>query len=74
MDAGQVLKWVLPILARGVAWILAAKLGMEAAQANSAALQAVEALGALVLVAVSVYTSVKGRKTLVLTEPPKPPR
>ena len=35
-------------------------------------LEAAEALGALALVAVSVYTSVTGRKKL-LAEPPTPP-
>ncbi len=34
MDVKQVIAWVVPILARGIAWILAAKLGIEAAEAQ----------------------------------------
>lgn len=65
MDKKQLIRWFVPIVARGLAWFLAVKLGLEAAQADSEALAAAEALGALALVAVSVYTSVKGRKKLL---------
>jgi len=34
MDVKQVIAWLVPILARGIAWILAAKLGIEAAEAQ----------------------------------------
>ena len=69
MNKTQLLKWLVPIVARGLAWILAAKFGMDAAAAKLDATSAAEALGALVLVGVSVYTSVKGRKKLLATPP-----
>ena len=72
MDRKQLIKWLIPVVARGLAWILAARLGLEAADAQSQAAAAAEALGALALVAVSVYTSVTGRKKL-LAQPPDPP-
>jgi len=70
MDYRQVLKWLLPIVVRGLAWILAAWLGMEATAADSNAAAIGEALLALVLVGISVYTSIKGRKTLLETPAP----
>lgn len=70
MDYRQAVSWLVPILARGVAWVLAVRLGMEAAQAQDVATQAASAIGALVLVGVSIYTSVKGRQKLLNTEPP----
>ena len=73
MNKTQLLKWLVPIVARGLAWIFAVKLGMAAAEADTAAVASAEALGALVLVGVSVYTSVKGRKKLLAAEPPKNP-
>ena len=72
MDAKQLVAWLVPILARGIAWILAAKLGMEAAEAQDLATQAGAGLGALVLVGISIWTSVKGRKKLLLTDPSLP--
>ena len=71
MDHRQLIRWLIPVIARGVAWILAAWLGLEASEAQGSALQAAGALGALALVGVSVYTSVKGRKKL-LAMPPRP--
>ncbi len=72
MDAKQVIAWLVPILVRGIAWILAAKLGMEAAEAEDLATQAGMGLGALILVGISIYTSVKGRRKLLLTDPTLP--
>jgi hypothetical protein len=72
MDAKQLVAWLVPILVRGIAWILAAKLGMEAAEAQDLATQAGAGLGALVLVGISIWTSVKGRKKLLLTDPTLP--
>lgn len=71
MDKKQVIRWLVTIIARGLAWILAAKLGLEAAQAQNEATAAAEAVGALILVAISVYSSVKGRKKLLASEPPR---
>jgi len=70
MDKKQVIAWLVPIVARGLAWALSVKLGYEAAQAQSLGLQAAEALGALVLVGISIYTSLKGRKKLLMQPPP----
>jgi len=69
MDRKQLIKWLIPILARGLAWILAAKLGIEAADAQSQAATAAEALGALVLVGLSVWTSIRGRQKLQAAGP-----
>ncbi len=71
MDSKQVIAWLVPIVARGIAWILAAKLGFTAAESQNLATQIGAALGSLALVGVSIYTSVKGRKKLLATEPPK---
>ena len=72
MDAKQVLRWLVPILARGLAWILAAKLGVEAAEADSLGVQSAEAIAAVVLVAMSLWTSVKGRQKLLYADPTLP--
>ena len=64
MDKKQLLKWLVPVVARGLAWVLAAKMGMDAAQAKLDATTAAEAVGALLLVGISIYTSLKGRKKL----------
>ena len=69
MDKKQLIKWLIPVLARGLAWILAAKLGLEAADAQSQATAAAEVLGALALVAVSIYTSIRGRSRLAGRSP-----
>jgi len=70
MDYKQVIAWLIPIIARGIAWILAAKLGFTAAESQDLATQAGGAIGALALVGVSIYTSIKGRKKLLATPPP----
>ena len=62
MDKKQLIAWLVPIAVRGVAWVLAARLGFEAVEAQGLATQIGSALGALALVGVSIYTSVKGRK------------
>ncbi len=71
VDKKQVIAWLVPIVARGIAWILSAKLGMTAAESTDAATQAGAAIGSLALIALSVYSSVKGRKALLMQEPPK---
>lgn len=72
MDYSQVISWLVSILVRGLAWVFAAYLGVQATQAQSLATQAGTALGALALVGVSVYTSVKSRQNLLMTPPPTP--
>ena len=64
MDKKQLIKWLIPVLARGLAWILAARLGLEATDAQSHATAAAEAIGALALVGASIYTSIRGRSKL----------
>jgi hypothetical protein len=66
----QVKAWIVFALTRGIAWMLAGKLGMEAAKADSLAANIAEALCALAIAAATVYTSVHGRKTLLATTPP----
>lgn len=68
MDYKQVIKWVVPVIARGAAWALAAKLGLDATESQSLGLQIGEAVGALALVGVSIYTSIKGRQKLTKGE------
>ena len=70
MDIKQTVLWLVPIVARGAAWMLAAKLGVDATEAESLGGGLAEALGALALVSVSIWTSLKGRKKLLLAEPP----
>lgn len=64
MDKKTLIWWGVKAAARGLAWIGAAWLGMEAAVAESQGLAAAEALGALALVVISVITSLKGRTKL----------
>jgi len=70
MDKALVVRWVAGIVARGIAWVLAAKFGLDAATSQADAQSVAEALAALALVAVSVYSSIKGRKALLAAEPP----
>lgn len=70
MDKKQLIKWVIPIIARGIAWIGASWLALEASESESLGITIAEAIGAIVLVVASTYTSVKGRKTLLKTKPP----
>lgn len=70
VDAKQMMKWAVGAVARGITWILAGWLGMEAIAAETNGLMLAEALGAIVLVGISVYNSVKGRKTLQNQLPP----
>ncbi len=72
MDAKQWIAWLMPVLVRGLAWILAAKLGIEAVEADGLATEAGAAFGALTLIGVSIYTSLAGRKKLLLTDPTLP--
>jgi len=71
VDHKQLIKWLVPVIARGIAWVLAAKLGLDAAQARTDAATAAEALGALLLVGLSIYTSIRGRQKLLAQRPPE---
>ena len=63
MDKVAVLKKYLPwIVAHGVAWALAAWLGIEAVKADGIGAAAGEAVLAITLVGMSVYDSIRGRQ------------
>ncbi len=64
MDNKQVIGWVAAAAARGIAWLLAGKLGMDAADARNQAAAIAEALAALAIAGISIYSSVKGRRRL----------
>jgi len=70
MEKTTVIKWVAAAAARGIAWFLAGKLGMEAAQSNELGLSIAEALAALAVAGIAIYTSVKGRGKILQTPPP----
>jgi len=71
MDNAKVIQWIATAAARGIAWFLAGKLGLEAVQSNELGAAIAQALAALVIAGVSIYTSVKARSKLLATEPPK---
>lgn len=71
MTRKELIKWLTGILARGLAWFFAVKLGLAAAEAHSAAQSAAEALAAVALAAISIQSSIKSRKTLLNQPPPK---
>lgn len=69
MNHKQLIGWVVAAVARGIAWVLAAKLGLDAAQAQGEAQAIAEALAALALAGISIYSSVKGRRRLAAESP-----
>jgi len=71
VDKKQLIQWLVPVIARGIAWFFAVKLGMDAAESNSNAMALAQGLGAIVLAAASTYTSIKGRKKLQDATPTK---
>ena len=56
--------WMTGIVARGIAWFFAVKLGMNSVEATTNAEMIANAIGAVVLVGFSIYSSLKGRKKL----------
>jgi hypothetical protein len=70
VDNTRVIQWIAAAAARGIAWFLAGKLGIEAAQSNELGTALAEALAALVVAGIAIYTSVKGRGKLLATPPP----
>jgi hypothetical protein len=65
----QTIQWVATALMRLVVGYVAVKLGKDAVDEGTwSALS--EAAAALVIVGLSVYSSIKARKTLLATEPP----
>ena len=69
-DNKQVVTWITAAAARGIAWALAAWLGMDAVESGATGLGIAEALGALTVAGISIYTSYKGRKVLKAEFPP----
>ena len=70
MDRKKVIQWATAAIARGIAWFLAGRLGLEAAQSDELGTAIAGALAALVVAGIAIYTSVKGRKKLLTAEPP----
>jgi len=70
MDSKKTIEWITAAVGRGIAWVLAAKAGLAAAEAREHGATLAGALVALALVGVSIYTSIKGRKKLLASEPP----
>lgn len=71
MDKAQLIKWLVPVVARGISWIFVAKLGADAVEGSAWGTQIASGLGAAILLAASIYTSLAGRKKLLAQEPPK---
>jgi len=71
MEKSTVIKWAAAAVARGIAWFLAGKLGMDATQSNELGLGIAEALASLVLAGVAIYSSVKDRGEILKTQPPQ---
>lgn len=67
MNKSIVIKWIVAAITRGTAWGLAGWLGMEATQAGETSGQIGNAVAALILAGLSIYTSLKGRKKLLET-------
>jgi len=70
MDKQTILRIVTAAL-RLLAGALAGKLGWDAATQEANVETAAGGVAALVLVGISVYTSIKARKALLATKPPK---
>lgn len=73
MSRKTAIAWFVRIVAHGLAWVLAAKLGQDAAAADANAAAAAQALGSLLLVAASAWDSYRHRQKLLQAPPPEPP-
>jgi len=69
VDNRQITQWIAAAAVRGIAWFLAGKLGLEAARSNELGTALAEALAALAVSCIAIYTSVKGRRKLLNTPP-----
>lgn len=61
---------ILGIVIRGLAWVLAARLGVEAGQATTISTELVTGASAVIVAGVSIWHSYRGRKALLMTQPP----
>ncbi|HUS91426.1 MAG TPA: hypothetical protein VM695_06220 [Phycisphaerae bacterium] len=71
MDRKKIIEWITAAVARGVAWVLAAKLGLDATEAEGHGATIAGAVVGLVVVGISIYSSIKGRKRLLEAQPPQ---
>jgi len=67
----QTILWIVTAALRLLAGALAGKLGWDAATQDANVQTAAGGIGALILVGISVYTSIKARRALLATPPPK---
>jgi membrane protein YdbS with pleckstrin-like domain len=67
----QTILWIVTAALRLLAGAVAGKLGWDAATQEVNVQTAAGAVVALVLVGISIYTSIKARQKLLVTEPPK---
>jgi len=67
----QTILWIVTAALRLLAGAVAGKLGWDAATQEANVQTAAGAVVALVLVGISIYTSIKARQKLLVTEPPK---
>lgn len=72
MDTSKTIQWVVTAGIRLVAGYFAVKLGQDAISEQTWA-SVGSALSALVIAGLSIYSSVKARKTLAESEPPVKP-
>ena len=71
MNNRQVIQWITAAAGRGIAWFLAVRLGLDAAQSGQLGTSIAQAVAALVLAGISIYSSVKGRRRLLAASPPE---
>jgi len=69
MDKMKTIQWVVTASFRGLAFVVGAWLGQDAVK-QEAWTAAGEGIIAVIAVGTSLYTSIKGRKKLLATEPP----
>ena len=72
MDKKQTIQWVVTAVLRLVAGYIAIKFGKDLVDEQTWTTLG-EGLACVVIVVLSIFTSVKARKTLLAQEPPKSP-
>ena len=70
MDKKQTIQWVISAIIRLAAGYVAFKFGKDAVTEGTWTSLA-EALGGVVVAGLSIYSSVRSRRTLLTTEPPR---
>jgi hypothetical protein len=64
MDRKQLVTWATLAVARGLAWVFAAKLGLDATEAEGVASAMANGLAAIALAGLSLWSSVRDRRKL----------